>query len=208
MANTKITKRKETTGIFTRRFNCKKCPKTFCSISTLRRHHKELHEPVATMFECKHCVATFTRKSNAITHLKSKHPDKAKEDYNSFIQNPREMAKAVKKWRPPFEAVQKKEWNGKTPIFRIKAGKSPHEYKKPSTSTLEQDLYLSDSDTSIPKNIPKYITNDYGYVMDLTQEDHIDLTTSSSDDTICLDELPEELWDRHVFVHSIYNIFS
>ena len=87
-----------------------------------------------------------------------------------------------------FEAVQKKEWNGKTPIFRTIAGKSPYEYQqpstprqqKPSTSTLEDDLYLSDSEISILNNTPQYITNDYGYIMDLTQEDHIDLTIQAA----------------------------
>ncbi|CAG2218332.1 KRAB [Mytilus edulis] len=206
MANTKITKRKETTGIFTRRFNCKKCPKTFCSISTLRRHHKELHEPAATMFECKHCDATFTRKSNAITHLKSKHPDKAKEDYNSFIQNPREMAKAVKNGDPLKPS--RKNGTGKTPIFRIKAGKSPHEYKKTINKYIGTGLipfrfrhFYSKKHSKIHNKRLRLCHGPYS-------KDHIDLTTSSSDDTICLDELPEELWDRHVFVHSIYNIFS
>ncbi|CAG2235798.1 KIF2_24 [Mytilus edulis] len=125
---------------------------------------------------------------------------------NSFKHNPQEMAKAVEKLRPLFEAVQKKEWNGKTPTFRTVAGKSSYE----TNNLLLQDRKdhqpvplnknLSDSDTSILNNTPQYITNEYGYVMDQTQEDHIDLTTSSSDETICLDELPEELWDRQVFV--------
>ena len=80
-----------------------------------------------------------------------------------------------------------------------------------TTSVLDVDLYLSPSEESIE-------TNEYGYVIDRSDTDNanatptdiIDLTQSASNistSTVCMDELPEKLWDQELFVHRIYNIF-
>ncbi|CAC5365432.1 unnamed protein product [Mytilus coruscus] len=222
MANTKITKRKETKGKFTSRSNVISAQKQFVAFQHSDVIIKKFIAPYLPCLNASTviCIATFTRKSNAITHLKTNHPEKAIEDYISFKHEPREMAKPMHKWRPPFEALQKKNWNGRTPTFKIVPGNnSSYDNQRPSTSVLqrspinilEQDLHFSESDTSCTdttQSTPKYITNEYCYVMDLTEDIFIDLATSSSNQIICLDELPEQLWDRHVFVHSIYNIFS
>lgn len=221
MARTKTTPRKPVTTNMEKpklktRVNCDKCSKSFVSLSTLRRHYKEQHGPTSTTYDCNHCPATFTRKLNARNHIKEKHPEKAVENYTERHSTPREQAKPIKKWKPPFESIPKVNWEITKPRFRTIPVETPHSMKNNSSNILAEDLYLSDSDTSV-KNVT---TNEYGYVIDNTPAtipELIDLTRSDSENsvtsisstqTICLDELPEELWDRECTVIHTYNIFK
>ena len=215
--------------------NCLKCNKKFASISSLRRHHRSFHEPTVEIYECIHCPATFTRKYSAKKHIADKHKDEVLKDFITKNETPRANAKPVQIWRPPMEA-RTIDWNKTKPVFKIKP--APPKYgnydtkkiksnpeQSPNYNTLADDLYLSsDSDDDciyIKTTQPTYTTNEFGYIC----EPHInDLpytmydtqpscskyepTYSDSSSTICLDELPEEFWDRQVTVKGIYNIFT
>lgn len=115
----------------------------------------------------------------------------------------------------PFEAVRKKEWNWKPPhLEQQQVNHSMRTNNLPIQDHTDHRLAPLNKTYTCQTQILLFQTifcntqpvKEYGYDMDLTKEDYIDLITSSNDVTICLDELPEQLWDRHVFVHSIYNI--
>ena len=214
MAKTKTTPRKLPT--LKTKLTCEKCGRKFASVSSLKRHVKTFHGPSAIYFECKHCNATFNRKDNAKKHLKDKHSDQISEDFTTYEASPRELAKPVPKWKPPFEATPISQIT--KPTFRIVPGPSPYR-PIPSTSgrkqeksinltILEEDLYLSSSEESIPTSNKTFTTNEYGYIVEDTLPDMNNPEQSMSTETICQDELPMELWDRQLTVKSVYNFFK
>ncbi|CAC5370727.1 unnamed protein product [Mytilus coruscus] len=204
------------------RIQCLKCDKKFASIRTLRRHHKTFHEPTFTIFECLHCPATFTRKHGVKKHIINKHQEKPTTDFNEKTATPKAAADPIAKWVSPVEAQTKHEM---TPKLRIVAAspkytaptpiKIQETPEMPSMDVLKEDLQLSDSEDSDDDVIyvkttgpPKYSTNSYGY---LVEEVPTYQTTncyktykgpvqSSSQQTVCTDELTENNWMSQVTV--------
>ncbi|CAC5400495.1 unnamed protein product [Mytilus coruscus] len=98
--------------------------------------------------------------------------------------------------------------------------------KTPEKSTMDvlrEDLHLSDPEDSDDDGIyvkttgpPKYSTNSYGYLVEEEQvyptinsyKTYKGPVQSSSQQTVCRDELSEDNWMTQVTVRGIYNIFT
>ncbi|CAC5390519.1 unnamed protein product [Mytilus coruscus] len=123
-------------------------------------------------FNCNLCDANFTRKYNIKKHIRGKHEDTDEENYTETSGTPKQMATQIEKWVPPFEA---RKWDvTKKPIFRIIPSKPTVTYpekKKNTQNILENDLYLSESNSTVnsQNHSPtidwnKYHINSYGYL--------------------------------------------
>lgn len=147
MAKTKITPRKRT---MRRQSGSTKCNKKLANMVTLKRHNRTSHEDTVKIFNYNLCDANFTRKYNIKKHIRGKHEGTDEENYTEASGTPKQMATQIVKWVPPFE---ERKWDvTKKPIFRIIPGKPTVTYPEKKNNTqniLENDLYLSESNSTV-----------------------------------------------------------
>lgn len=176
------------------KLHCTKgCTTTFSSLGTLRRHMDHKHTSNPVRYYCERCWKPFCRPDVTANHIRKHHPESnIKENITKqhFHGDPRIVIQKPTPWVPPPEACTR-DYLHKTKFRVIPAKPKYYAQEKtplPTLSTLESDLFLSDSESDTD--------------VAATQK------SSSSHSTICLDENPADKQTNLVTVHSVYGLFT